>query len=263
MLAFLNVRLTSIFLFALALKIGVFYTALAMFGLGFVASFLAYPVLLGFTGGAALQIASSQIRYCFALAGHGTDLIANVKLLKYLDEANWRAFACCISTLFILLTFKTIPKKWPEWKYSSRMKTLPMTLVMVIFFTIINTGGHFLYHEKNGNWNKHSHRSPEIVGVVELGFPKSIDIDTGLISKYPNTFLLQAVSMCVVEFTAFYSVAASYAVRYEYDLIPTRELYSHGFVNLIGSLFGTYPAGGVIVHAPLAGLLLKMKKHLN
>ncbi|ETO27874.1 sulfate permease [Reticulomyxa filosa] len=239
----------------LAFAAGIFYTALAIFGLGFVASFLAYPVLLGFTGGAALQIASSQIKYCFALAGHGTDTISNLKLLKYLDETNWRAFACTISTLFLLLSFKVIPKKWPTWKYSSMMKTMPMTLAVIIFFTLINYGGRFLHHATNGHWNKGTHKAPEIVGVVELKFPDRIDVDTSLLSKYPNTFLLETVSMCVVEFTAFFSVAGSYAVKFEYDLIPNRELYAHGIVNLIGSLFGIYPAGGVIVHAPLAGLL--------
>ncbi|ETO30696.1 sulfate transporter [Reticulomyxa filosa] len=47
-------------------------------------------------------------------------------------------------------------------------------------------------------------------------------------------------------------VAANYALKHEYDLIPTREMYAHGIINLIGSLFGIFPAGGVFTHAPLA-----------
>ncbi|ETO18940.1 sulfate permease, partial [Reticulomyxa filosa] len=53
-------------------------------------------------------------------------------------------------------------------------------------------------------------------------------------------------------FKNFLYLASSYAVKHEYGLFPQHEMYAHGIINLIGGLFGTWPGGGVITHAPLA-----------
>ncbi|ETO30697.1 sulfate permease family [Reticulomyxa filosa] len=185
----------------LAFMTGVFYFGMAVFGIGFIASFLAYPVLLGFTGGAALQIAASQLKYAFALNPHTTTWIDNVKLLQHWDSFNWKAFACCVATFTTLMTFKGIPKYFPNWKYSKIMKSTPMTLILVVFFTLINFGGRFLDHATKGNWNKGTLHAPEIIGEIVIRFPTKIDLDFSLVDRHPNIFLLQALSAAVVIFT--------------------------------------------------------------
>ncbi|ETO24745.1 sulfate permease 2 [Reticulomyxa filosa] len=151
-------------------KKGVFYTIMSILGIGNVASFLSYPVLQGFIGGAAIQIAAVQIRSIFALSGTANTTIESLKLLRYLKDANWTSFAF-------------------------------LTLIVVILFTFINFQGKFLYHDKKGSWNKHNHKAPSIIGVVDLKFPTSINIDFDLVKNFPDLFLLQALLIAVVLYT--------------------------------------------------------------
>ncbi|ETO24682.1 sulfate permease, partial [Reticulomyxa filosa] len=182
----------------LAFMTGIFYAAMAIFRLGFIASFFAYPVLLGFTGGAALQVAASQIRYTFALSGHGSTWIDNVSLLKHMGNGNWSAFGFCLATLVILLAFKWVPVLCPQWKPMQYARNLPITLLLVMFFTLVNYGGQFLVHAENGTWNEGTVLAPEIVGRVDLKFPSNIDMDFSLVSHHPRFFLVGALTIAVV-----------------------------------------------------------------
>jgi len=233
------------FVVTLSFVTGIFYGIMAFSGLGFMVSFLAYPVMTGFQGGCAVAIAATQIRSIFGLIGTVYTFYEEIDSFGQLGQTQYGPFLFFIICLFILRLQKYLiqyfEKDYANNKYFVILKNTPMPLVLIIVCTIINYGCGGLIDSRLQ------------VKTVTFNRPGSTYyLNLKLVAQYPSTFILQGILFSVIIFTQHFSVAMNYGMKYEYDVIPFQELFAVSITNIIGSQFGIIPSGGVIAHAPLA-----------
>ncbi len=89
---------------------------LGMTGLGNAVKFVPRPVVIGFTNGIALLIASTQLRDFLGLRmrSNPTEFFARMEMVwKYLDTVNWPALGLGVVSLAIILLMPKIAKRVP------------------------------------------------------------------------------------------------------------------------------------------------------
>ena len=84
--------------------------------MGFLASFLAYPVIVGFAAAASLVIASSQLKPAMSIAGTKGNFIHNMSVFGKINQAVPGAIIMTLFGLIFLLLLKYIPRKYPTFK---------------------------------------------------------------------------------------------------------------------------------------------------
>ncbi len=92
---------------------GIFQLALGVARLGVLVNFISHTVVIGFTAGAALLIAGSQIRNFFGISiERGTPFFQTlVKLAQQIGDANPYVLAVSVVTLLVGILFKRhLPK---------------------------------------------------------------------------------------------------------------------------------------------------------
>lgn len=94
---------------------GVFQAIASFIRLGFLANFLSYPVIAGFTSAAAIIIAASQLKYLL-----GFDIPRFAALydtfgyaFQHIGATHWPTFFLCISGIGLILGLKKINKSIP------------------------------------------------------------------------------------------------------------------------------------------------------
>ncbi len=89
----------------MAFLVGCVFTLFAVLGIGQIAGFFSYPVLVGFAAGASLVIGSSQVKHIFLVesddSGH-PGFLQNMSALKNLGDANAAATIFGFITLILL-----------------------------------------------------------------------------------------------------------------------------------------------------------------
>ena len=112
---------------ALALMVGVFQIALGLLRLGFIVDFLSHPVVLGFTNGAALIIATSQLDDLFgvtvAKAPHHYQTVFRTVSVAASGAHGWTVGMAALA-LVIIIAIKRIAPKAPAMLIAVALTTL-------------------------------------------------------------------------------------------------------------------------------------------
>ena len=205
----------------LALMVGVFQLSLGLLQLGFFIGFLSHPVVVGFTNGAAIIIATSQLGKLFGVtaerAEHHYDTVWLIIQQAY-HHTHMPTVAFSVAALAIMILLKEFAPK------------IPGVLVAVVVTTIASWL--LKYEELGGN----------VVGTIPQGLPAfsfpDIDLQTA------GLLLTNAIAIGLIGFTEAISVAKAIAAQTRQRLDANQGLVGQGLANITSSLFSGYAVSG-------------------
>ena len=120
----------------LAFQVGIIALVLGILRAGVFANMLAEPVIVGFTFGAAILIAMSQMKFLFQIEIEGESLIVNfISLFENLGGAHINSFILS----FVCIIFLLFHKFGQKYKKLQWFKFVPAALIVVIIVTLVSS----------------------------------------------------------------------------------------------------------------------------
>lgn len=205
----------------LALMVGIFQVSLGMLQLGFFVDFLSHPVVVGFTNGAAIIIATSQLGKIFGVS---------VERMEHHYETVWNTLQAAMANTHVptllfgigALVFMILLKKFAP--------RIPGVLAAVAISTFISWL--IKYEDLGGN----------VVGSIPEGLPgfsfPEINYDVAM------SLITSAIAIGLIGFTEAISVAKAIAAQTRQRLDPNQGLIGQGLSNIVSSLFQGYAVAG-------------------
>lgn len=203
------------------LLIGIVQFLMSLFKLGFLVNFLSHPVIAGFTSGAAILIAVSQLKYLFGIDiprfEHLLETIAYA--FSHLEEANIYTFIMGIGSIILMLFLKKINKNIPGALLVAILGILLVSILDLNEIGIAVVGSipqglpHFVMPAIT--WENITTVMPTVLTVTIIGIVESIGIAKALESKHSN-----------------------------YKIRPNQELLALGISKIGGSFFQALPSSG-------------------
>lgn len=206
------------------LMAGVILVVMGLTGLGAAVKFIPRMVVVGFTNGIAILIASTQIKDFFGLriGAVPSEFLPRLKLLAAnFTTMNWQALALGLGTLAILLVLPRFNKRVP----ASIVALLVCTGISLVF-----------------------HLSVETIGSKFGGIPRGLPPFTWPDFRAENFIPLIPSAFTVAMLAALESMLSAVVAdgmtgdRHNSNV----ELVAQGVANLASPLFGGIPATGAI-----------------
>lgn len=194
-----------------------------VFGLariGTLVNFVSHSVIVGFTAGAAILIATSQLKHVLGLdISGGTSFIQIWNyIISHPGAINFYAASIGFGTLLMAALLK---------KYYS---SLPYLLIALLLGAIT------VYYIGNENWKI------ALVGAMPRGFPPfgmiSFDYDK-IVQLTPN-----AVAIALLGLIEAIAISRGIATKTHQRLDSNQEFIGQGLSNIVGSFFSCYVGSG-------------------
>jgi len=205
----------------LALMVGVFQLSLGLLQLGFFVDFLSHPVVVGFTNGAAIIIATSQLGKLFGVtaerAEHHYETVWRIIEQAY-HHTHLLTVGFSVTALAIMMLLKKFTPK------------IPGVLTAVVITTIASW---LLNYEQLGG---------AVVGTIPQGLPAFSFPDIDL--QIAGQLLTNAIAIGLIGFTEAISVAKAIAAQTRQRLDANQGLIGQGLANITSSLFQGYAVSG-------------------
>lgn len=203
----------------MALLAGAAFIVAGVARLGFLARFLAKPVLTGFIIGLAFNIAVGQTGKIIGIHVSGeTTADQLIDVLKNIGGISWFTVAIGITCLFILFFI------------SKYLKTLPAALIVaataILAAWVFNLGSHGI----------------NLVGEIPSGLP---DWKLSGLS-FENIYHLipGALAVMLIGFAEAIAVAKTYAAKHDYVIDVNQELIAYGIANIGAGLMQGFAVTG-------------------
>jgi len=222
---------------------GVLLLLMGLTGLGGAVKFIPRMVVIGFTNGIAILIASTQIKDFFGLRTGAvpSEFLPRIRLLvAHAGSLNPAALSLGLGTLAVILLLPRFTKKVP----SSIVALLVCTAVCVVFHLPVETIG-------------------SKFGGIPRGLPPFMLPDfhsEHFLPLIPSAF---TVAMLAALESMLSAVVADSMTGDRHN--PNVELFAQGVANLVSPLFGGIPATGAIARtatnirsgarSPVAGIV--------
>ena len=208
----------------LTLMVGVVEVLLGLARMGVLVNFISHSVVLGFTAGAALLIATSQLKHFF-----GVDVPRNLNIMDRLtlfvdklDEINLYAALVGVVTLGVGLTLRRINRRLPFMLIA----LLAGSLVAVLLTQLLGLERtHIVF-----------------VGALPAALPPLSVPDISIATLKELAPAVLATTLFAL--TEAVSIGRSLALRSGQRLDGNREFIGQGLSNLAGSFFSGYVATG-------------------
>jgi high affinity sulfate transporter 1 len=211
---------------ALALVIGILFVIFGLLRMGWVANFMANPVLKGFLAGIALVVIAGESSKIFGVSGTDGNFFEDVwAIIIQLPQASLATTVVGVTSLVLLFAFKRYTPKLPG-------------AFIVVILAILASSIFDLYAA-----------GVAIVGQVEagifpLGFP---DVTLGaLISLIPG-----ALGIVLVGYAQSYGMAKEAADTTGEELDPNQEMVAYGVSNAASSFSSGFVTGGSLSRTSL------------
>ncbi|MCH7845853.1 MAG: SulP family inorganic anion transporter [Acidobacteria bacterium] len=204
----------------LAIFTGVFFVALSLARMGWIANFMASSVLSGFMVGLAIVIAVGQLDKIFGIDAEGDNVLQDLgSILEQFSEWSWPTIAigaAALAALFLIAA--SLPK-------------LPGALVVML---VAIAASALLGWEESGI---------HVVGEIPAELPNLS------LPEWPGWDLISdvmvgALAVIVVAFAESYAAAKSYAARFGYEVDANQEMIGLGVANLGAGLSGGFVVDG-------------------
>jgi len=201
----------------LTLLVGATLALAALLRLGFVATFISEPVLVGFKAGIGIVILVDQFPKLIGLHIVKGSLLHNVQaIVLALPKLSLPTLALGIASIAILAGLQRLRPQWP-----AALLLIAATVAAVAWLGIDRYG-------------------IELVGVIPRGMPGFSVPDLGLAQQlWPLALAIAAMS-----FMESAAAGRAFARGDEPRLRENTELMALGTANVLGSFFGSMPAGG-------------------
>lgn len=205
----------------LALLIGVFQLVLGLFRLGVLVDFLSHPVVVGFTNGAAIIIATSQLSKFFGVQVEAAEQQYETVWRVLVEASQNTHMPTLVMGLFALALMILMKKFLPK---------IPGVLTAVVVTTVIAYVIGF-----NGMGGK-------VVGEVPKGLPglsvPNFGVDAVL------QLMTAAMTIALIGFMEAVAIAKAMAAQTRQRLDTNQELVGQGIANIASGVFQGYPVSG-------------------
>lgn len=204
----------------LTLMAGLFQLLLAVFKFGALVNFVSHSVVVGFTSGAAIVIATSQIKNVLGISfeNSGNFLTTWQSVIGHLHETNLHALGIAALTLVICIAIKRFRPRWPN---------------MLIAMCISSLYAWWLNAES---------LSIKLVGEIPQGLP-GFQLP-GLSSETFSALAPGAMAIGLLGLVEAVSIARSIATRSHQTINGNQEFYGQALSNIVGAFFSAYASSG-------------------
>lgn len=203
---------------------GVFQLVMGLARMGVLVNFISHTVVIGFTAGAAVLIAASQIKNFFGIAiprgAHFYEIIHQLAL--QIGDINPYVTSVAVATLASGILVK---------KFFPRIPYMIAAMVIGSLFAL-------LLNRLFGNDATHI----RTVGALPAHLPPFSlpDLSLATIKKMSSS----ALAITMLALTEAVSIARSVAVRSEQRIDGNQEFIGQGLSNIFGSFFSGYASSG-------------------
>jgi SulP family sulfate permease len=199
---------------------GVYQLALGLARMGALVNFVSHSVIVGFTSGAAILIATSQMKHVFGLdIPRGSSFIQVwLNLLSEIRHINPYVIIVALVTLAFAVLFKILMPRWPGMLFAMIIGSLTCLLL-----SGKQHGVHLL-----GQMPAH---------LPPLSLPDfSLDIIHELAPKGLAVALLGLIEAL--------SIGRSISMKSRQQIDGSQEFIGQGLSNIVGSFFSSYAGSG-------------------
>lgn len=199
---------------------GLIQLALGLARLGTLVNFISHTVVIGFTAGAAVLIASSQMKYVLGLPvpTNSSFIQTWTALAQQLGATNFYALSIAIATVLSTLFLKRINPRLPTMLFGMIMGSLLCWLI---------DGGS---------------QGVPLVGSLPGGLPGFTVPDFSFDTI--NALLSGAVAVAILGLVEAVSIARAIAIRSGQRIDGNQEFIGQGLSNTVASFFSCYPGSG-------------------
>ena len=208
----------------LTFMVGVMELGLGLARMGALVNFISHSVVVGFTAGAALLIASKQLKHFFGVemppGGHFHDII-----IAFLGQAgNINPYVTTVA-LVTLLSGVAVKRWYPKMPYL----IIAMVLGSLVALLLSHLFGEAVVHIP-------------AVGALPASLPplSAPDLSHGHVKALAPT----ALAVTLFALTEAVSIGRSLAARGSYRINGNQEFIGQGLSNIAGAFFSGYVATG-------------------
>ncbi|KAL7637612.1 UNVERIFIED_CONTAM: hypothetical protein RMT77_012341 [Armadillidium vulgare] len=240
--------------------------------LGFFINFISHPVISGFTSAAAITIASSQLKGLFGLKIKTGGVVDTwVKVCRHIQETIWQDAVLGLSCIIILSGIKALyTKKSQDWKNDTRKSR--ERLKKCLFYLNVSRNALIVFIASLIAFCLDGDNQPfTLTGNVTSGIPSpqlppfstTINNQTMTFGDIINDIGIGVIMVPFIAILDDIAVVSSWAKGKSFDV--TQEIIALGFINLLGSFFGSLPTTASLsrtavnvssgVRTPAGGLL--------
>jgi len=199
---------------------GLFQLALGLARLGALVNFVSHSVVVGFTAGAAVLIATSQMSNVIGVTIAKKHSFIHIwgEVLSRISETNPYVLSIAVVTLLVALVFKIVLPRWPGM------------LIAMIAGSLMAV---FLDAREHG---------VRLVGALPAHLPplSGPDLTTASVRQLAPA----ALAVAMLGLTEAVSIARSVATKSEQRIDSNQEFVGQGLSNVVGSFFSSYAASG-------------------
>lgn len=204
----------------LTLLVGLIQLGLGLLRLGTLVNFISHTVVIGFTAGAAVLIATSQIKHVLGVAiESGLPFYQQLnQLISVAESANRYSLVIALATLVSAILIRRFWRRAPYMLLAMLIGALVCVLI-------------------NGADN-----GVKLVGALPGTLPPFSlpELSANSVSR----MLSGAFAVALLGLIEAVSIARSIAVRSGQRIDGNQEFIGQGLSNVVGSLFSCYPASG-------------------
>jgi SulP family sulfate permease len=206
---------------------GVYQLTLGLARMGTLVNFISHSVVVGFTAGAAVLIATSQLKHYFGMhIPSGESFVHTWQgIFQQIDDANLFVTGIATLTLVTLIVLMRLKPRWP---------------VMLIGMVVASLAALVIGGEARGI---------ALVGKLPQDLPPLSLPDLHLASiKQLGSAALAVAMLGLVEAV---SIARSVASKSGQRIDGSQEFVGQGLSNLVGSFFSSYASSGSFTRSGL------------
>ncbi|GGK72439.1 SulP family inorganic anion transporter [Amphritea balenae] len=204
----------------LTLMAGLFQLLLAFFRFGTLVNFVSHSVVVGFTTGAAIVIASSQVKNILGVSveSSGSFISTWQGVIAAAGDTNWFAVSVAAVTVVCCILVKKLLPRWPN-----------MLIAMVV------SSGYAW-------WLGAADKGIQLVGEIPGSLPPFLfpQIDAGSLYELAPG----AIAIGLLGLVEAVSIARSVATRSRQSIHGNQEFYGQALSNIVGSVFSSYASSG-------------------
>jgi len=202
---------------------GVFQLFLGLARMGVLVNFISHTVVIGFTAGAALLIAGSQIKNFFGVdIPRGTPFFSTLELfVRQIGEINPFVVAVSLTTLLVGIAVK----RW--------LPKVPYMIAAMVVGSLFAAGLNAWYGDATGI---------RVVGALAGGLPPLSAPDFSVHGL--STMLFPSLIITMLALTEAVSISRAIASKSGQAIDGNQEFIGQGLSNLVGSFFSGYAASG-------------------
>ena len=208
----------------LTFLVGLFQLALGALRLGTLVNFVSHTVVVGFTAGAAVLIAASQVKNFFGIEiARGSSVWRVLEaLLQQASQINPFATLVAVSTIVASVSIRRWRPRAPHM-IAALVAGALIAAVLNLIFGSARTG-------------------ITSIGALQVGFPplSSPDFSPGTIEKLVPI----AIAVALLALTEAVSIARAVALKSGQRIQGNQEFIGQGLSNLAGAFFSGYASSG-------------------